>query len=201
MLCIILVTCFVKWIKPKYLVLFNVCFRCFPEFRILKHTGKLCYNGMIHITTWCHMKDRWLDAFNCDLVMTYGVMDQHWFRQWLVATNHTWPNADWPSMGYSYGILLRTISQEMLNIYLLHINLTIANLKWQPRPQVVSRLIHAVIYPLSHHLPFITRDNEWESNAAPTPLTSVRTPQQIWAHSLTLYLAGMFSSFKMLNWC
>ena len=67
------------------------------------------------------------------LVKPYGdiYLGQYWFREWLVVWWHqaiTWAIDDWLSMRSS-GFHKREISQEMLKIFTLDMNLKITNLK------------------------------------------------------------------------
>ena len=64
----------------------------------------------------------WMEMITCDIITPYGGIDlgQHWLRWWLVAWQHqaiTLTSVDYSSKVFC-GIHLRTISQEMPQIYL-----------------------------------------------------------------------------------
>ena len=86
--------------------------------------NRACHPGgcFLGLHCWCSTfkSNHWVSLTHWGLVTPYGDSDlgQHWLRQWLVAWWHqaiTWTNVDLSSEGFC-GILLRTVSQELLKV-------------------------------------------------------------------------------------
>ena len=84
---------------------------------------------------------------HCGLVVPYEGIDQHWFRQWLVALQHqstTWTNIDLSVR--SININLRAISWEISQPSIAKCSLKINNLKISFK----SHRDHVLIYLTLH---------------------------------------------------